>query len=60
LRKEGSVKHQGSSKKKGYSERVKTEKEEEAWNDSEKVLGDGNCETYQDGTNISVCSSSAL
>jgi hypothetical protein len=50
------VKRQGSSKKKGDSKRVKTEKKkEEAWNDPEKVLGDGNCQTYQDGTKIPVC-----
>ena len=55
------VKRQGSSKKKGDSKRVKTEKKkEEAWNDPEKVLGDGNCETYQNRTNISVCSSSTF
>jgi hypothetical protein len=54
------VKRQSSSKKKGDGKRVKTEKKEEAWNDPEKVLGDGNCETYQDRTNISVCSSSTF
>jgi hypothetical protein len=54
------VKRQGSSKKEGDSKRVKTEKKEEAWNDPEKVLGDGNCQTYQDRTNISVCSSSTF
>jgi hypothetical protein len=41
------LKRQGPPKKECDSKRVKTEKkEEEGWNDPEKVLGDGNCETY--------------
>jgi hypothetical protein len=54
------VKRQGSAKK-GDNKRAKLEKKkEEAWNDPEKVLGDGNCETYQDSTNVPVCRSLAF